>query len=186
VTCDEHGNMLSGTSIEAALVIMQAMNITAFGLNCIALDAPPLFARLRQYAKVPLLYLPNAGFPDEHGVYHTMPAELTKAHHELPALGVQYYGVCCGGTEAHIGGIKNAVGGAVIAPPAPIYQDVYADSRRVYHADVAPQVMQINTEVDAEEFAEEQFFAEGPLQLVVADELHDAVKRIYCGVAYDG
>ena len=34
-TCDENGRTLSGTDVLAALIVMQGMGVTAFGLNCV-------------------------------------------------------------------------------------------------------------------------------------------------------
>jgi len=52
----------------------------------------------------------------------------------------------------------------------------------VYHVDVEPTVVTINTQTELDEFAEEQFFIEGPMQLEVAELLCAEAAKVYCGV----
>ncbi|MCL2546241.1 MAG: homocysteine S-methyltransferase family protein [Oscillospiraceae bacterium] len=182
-TCNQKGKTLSGSDIEAALMIAQSMSVQAFGLNCIALDPLPLFARLRSYAEVPLLYLPNAGLPDGDGNYHITPEELTHHHRELATLGVQYFGVCCGGTAKHIAGIAKNLKGTKVAPPAPLHDSITADNRGVYSVD-APDGdnFTVNNQVDLATLLEEQFFWQAPVRLNAAPEWYDVVKRAYHGI----
>lgn len=86
--CDEEGRTPDGTDVLAALIVMQGMGVSAFGLNC----APPddiaaVLERLSQYAAVPLLAMPctQACTPDQVAAWVERYA----------ALGVRCFGGCC-------------------------------------------------------------------------------------------
>lgn len=113
-TCDENGRTLSGTDVLAALIVMQGMGVSAFGLNCSS--GPDMIAeqlrRLTPYATVPLLAKPNAGLPAMEGgqaIYHCPPEEFVSYVEELSAAGVRVFGGCCGTTPEHIAALRRAV-----------------------------------------------------------------------------
>ena len=127
-SCDENGRSISGTDVTAALVVLQGMGIDAFGLNCSTGPEQMLaqLRRLRAYARVPLIAKPNAGKPqlvDGQTVYDCTPEELAAWVPALLETGVAVFGGCCGTTAAHIAALKNALHGAAIVPPAPLYTD---------------------------------------------------------------
>ena len=64
-TCDENGRTLSGTDVLAAMIVMQGMGVSAFGLNCSTGPAAMLVQRVRVTpdAAVPRRAQPNAGLP---------------------------------------------------------------------------------------------------------------------------
>ncbi len=113
-TCDESGRSLSGTDVAAALVVMQRMGVSAFGLNCSTGPEEMLrqLERIAPYATVPLIAKPNAGLPevvDGQTVYHCPPEEFTACVPALAAAGVRIFGGCCGTDETHIAALKQAV-----------------------------------------------------------------------------
>lgn len=113
-TCDENGRTLSGTDVLAALIVMQGMGVSAFGLNCSSGPEPMLeqLRRLTPYATVPLIAKPNAGLPeveDGQTVYRCTPEELARYVPDFAAAGVRIFGGCCGSTPAHIAALKTAV-----------------------------------------------------------------------------
>lgn len=113
-TCDENGRTLSGTDVLAALIVMQGMGVSAFGLNCSSGPDRMLeqIRRLSPYARVPLLAKPNAGLPemvDGRAVYHCPPEEFASYTRALAEAGVRVFGGCCGTTPAHIAALKAAV-----------------------------------------------------------------------------
>ncbi len=113
-TCDEHGRCLSGADLLCALVTLQGMGISAFGVNCACSPEAllPHMRRIAPYARVPLLVQPNAGLPenkDGRFVYTLTPEQFCAFLPELWACGVRLFGGCCGTGPAHIGALRTAL-----------------------------------------------------------------------------
>lgn len=113
-TCDENGRTPSGTDVLAALIVMQGMGASAFGLNCCTGPEGLLeqLRRLTPYARIPLIAKPNAGLPravDGEAEYDCPPAELAALVPDLAAAGVRLFGGCCGTGPDHIDALKSAV-----------------------------------------------------------------------------
>ncbi|NCE65736.1 homocysteine methyltransferase [Pseudoflavonifractor sp. 524-17] len=113
-TCDENGRTVSGTDVLAAMIIMQGMGVSAFGLNCSS--GPDRMVeqirRLAPYARVPLIAKPNAGLPRVEGgetVYDCEPEEFASYTRALAEAGVRVFGGCCGTTPEHIALLRQAV-----------------------------------------------------------------------------
>ena len=113
-TCNEDGRTLSGTDVLAALIVMQGMGVSAFGLNCC--DGPQVvleqLRRLTPYARVPLIAKPSAGLPqaEEGGpVYSCTPEELASFVPDLAAAGARIFGGCCGAGADHIAALKQTL-----------------------------------------------------------------------------
>lgn len=127
-TCDENGRTLSGTDVLAALIVMQGMGVSAFGLNCSAGPVEMLeqIRRLTPYATVPLIAKPNAGLPvvtDGQTVYPCTPEEMAQYVPDFAAAGVRIFGGCCGSTPAHIAALKEALEQVDFSSFAPPEQD---------------------------------------------------------------
>ena len=124
-TVDENGRTLTGTDAMAALIVMQGMGVSAFGLNCSSGPDAMLeqLERLTPYATVPLIAKPNAGLPqtvDGQTVYNCPPAEFTAHVAAMAAAGVRIFGGCCGTTAEHIAALRAAVDGIDFSAfPAP-------------------------------------------------------------------
>lgn len=128
-TCDESGRSLSGTDVTAALVVLQGMGISAFGLNCSTGPEQMLaqLKRLRKFARVPLIAKPNAGMPqivDGKTVYDCPPDEFTAFVQPMLNAGVAIFGGCCGTTSEHVAALRSALKGAKFAHPAPEQSDM--------------------------------------------------------------
>lgn len=122
-TCDENGRTLTGTDVTAALVIMQGMEIDAFGLNCSTGpdEMVKQAARLRGYAEVPIAVKPNAGLPktiDGRTVYDCPPEEFVRYTEEFTAAGAALFGGCCGTDPGHIDALRKALEGFELREPA--------------------------------------------------------------------
>lgn len=120
-TCDENGRTLSGTDVLAALIVMQGLGVSAFGLNCSSGPEAMLeqLERLTPYAAVPLIAKPNAGLPQtENGrmVYRCPPEEFVGYVDKMAAAGVRIFGGCCGTTPEHIAALKQAVARVDFSP----------------------------------------------------------------------
>ena len=114
-TCDESGRCLSGTDVAAALVVLQGMGVSAFGLNCsTGAQMLPQLRRLRAYARVPLIAKPSAGLPvmvDGRAVYDCPPEAFAACVPAMLDSGVMIFGGCCGTTAAHIAALHRALYG---------------------------------------------------------------------------
>ena len=128
-TCDESGRTLSGTDVTAALVVLQGMGISAFGLNCSTGPDKMLvqLRRLRDYARVPLIAKPNAGMPavvNGTTVYDCTPEEFVAYADEMVRAGVGIFGGCCGTTDEYIAALVRTLKDKDFVPPAPKNADM--------------------------------------------------------------
>ncbi len=143
-TCDENGKTITGSDAEAALVILQSMGASAFGLNCSVgpEDLIPTFQRMHRYARVPLAAKPNAGKPelvDGKTVYRCEPEQFAACVPEYAANGVQLYGGCCGTDSRFIRILRDAVMKEKMTPPDPQCTDklICATEKHVFEVDPA-------------------------------------------------
>ena len=87
-TCDESGRCLSGTDVAAALVVLQGMGVSAFGLNC-STGPEQMLKQLRRLRDEPpfrdILVLTASG-PDEAGVLRVCTRLRQFLERELPKL----------------------------------------------------------------------------------------------------
>ena len=107
--------------VAAALVVLQGMGVSAFGLNCSTGPEQMLkqLRRLRDYARVPLIAKPNAGVPryqDGGLIYDVTPAVMAEFAVLARDLGVRIIGGCCGTTPAHLAAMHAAL---IETPPGP-------------------------------------------------------------------
>lgn len=128
-TCDENGKTLTNTDVCAALNVMQGMGVSAFGLNCSTGPDKMLeqLRRLSDYARVPLIAKPNAGFPeivDGKTVYNCPPEEFVLWVEAMAECGVGIFGGCCGTEKAHIEALREALSKVSFKAPAPKYADM--------------------------------------------------------------
>lgn len=104
-TIETMGTMLAGQAVEAFYTSVEHMNPLYIGLNC---ATGPEFMRdhirtLSQISKFPVSVVPNAGIPDEEGVYPESPMMLADILESFMKEGwVNLIGGCCGTTADHI------------------------------------------------------------------------------------
>ena len=128
-TCDESGRCLSGTDVAAALVVLQGMGVSAFGLNCSTGPEQMLkqLRRLRDYAREPLIAKPNAGMPvtvDGKTTYDCTPEEFVRWVPDMLQAGTAIFGGCCGTDEDYIAALAGALKNAKFVRPEPKYPDL--------------------------------------------------------------
>ncbi len=104
---DERGKLLTGGSIEAAVVLLEGLGADAIGFNCGLgpVQMRQLLPELVKTASVPLILNPNAGLPrSENGktVFDIGPEEFGELMKPLVESGVHIAGGCCGTTPAHL------------------------------------------------------------------------------------
>ena len=111
---DASGRTLSGQTVEAFLNSVRHGDLLAIGLNC-ALGAAalrPHVEELATRADILVSCHPNAGLPNELGLYDETPESMAAQLGEFARAGfLNIVGGCCGTTPAHIQAIADAVAG---------------------------------------------------------------------------
>jgi len=120
---DRSGRMLSGQTPEAFWISVAHAAPFSIGLNCAlgAREMRPHIADLARVADTLICAYPNAGLPNEFGLYDESPQAMAMMLAEFAEAGlVNIVGGCCGTTPAHIRAIAEAVRGKPPRrPPAP-------------------------------------------------------------------
>ncbi|GAB4070307.1 hypothetical protein GCM10028812_37960 [Ancylobacter sonchi] len=114
---DLSGRTLSGQTPAAFWNSLRHAQPFSIGLNC-ALGAKEMRGHIDELSRIADTFVcayPNAGLPNEFGLYDESPEAMAKLVGEFAASGlVNIVGGCCGTTPDHIGAIARAV-----APHAP-------------------------------------------------------------------
>ena len=104
-TIEPMGTMLAGQTAEAFTVSLAHADLLFLGLNC-ATGPEFMTDHLRsihELAACAVSCYPNAGLPDENGVYPETPDSLARQLERFAANGwLNLVGGCCGTTDAHI------------------------------------------------------------------------------------
>jgi 5-methyltetrahydrofolate--homocysteine methyltransferase len=120
VTVDGFSKMqIFNTDIHAALVAVEGMGISAFGINCNT--GPELMERtvekLSRICSLPISIVPNAGQPiseDGKTCYKLEPEAMADyVERFVKDFGVSIVGGCCGTTPEHIRALSNRLKGVV-------------------------------------------------------------------------
>ncbi|WP_436517325.1 homocysteine S-methyltransferase family protein [Ekhidna sp. To15] len=102
---DASGRTLSGQTTEAFLISISHMDLLSVGLNC-ALGAAQLRPYLKTLADKSDFFVsahPNAGLPNEFGLYDESPEMMAQQIKEFLDEGlINIIGGCCGTTPEHI------------------------------------------------------------------------------------
>ncbi|WP_353186470.1 homocysteine S-methyltransferase family protein, partial [Bosea sp. (in: a-proteobacteria)] len=111
---DLSGRTLSGQTVEAFWNAIRHAAPLTVGLNC-ALGAREMRAHIKDMSRVAdtlVCAYPNAGLPNEFGLYDERPEATATMLAEFADAGfVNVVGGCCGTTPEHIAAIAEAVGG---------------------------------------------------------------------------
>jgi 5-methyltetrahydrofolate--homocysteine methyltransferase len=111
---DLSGRTLSGQTPSAFWYSMRHANPLSIGLNC-ALGAKEMRAHIQELSRVAdtlVCAYPNAGLPNEFGMYDESPEAMAQLVGEFADSGlVNIVGGCCGSTPAHIKAIAERVKG---------------------------------------------------------------------------
>ena len=115
VSIETMGTMLGGQTADALCYSVEHFDLFALGLNC-ATGPDFMTDHLRSIsniARVPVICYPNAGLPDENGIYNETPEMIGQKIARFAQNGwINIAGGCCGTTPAHIRAISNALEGA--------------------------------------------------------------------------
>ena len=106
---DASGRTLTGQTPEAFWYSVAHARPISVGLNCAlgATDLVPHIRSLSEAADVPVSVHPNAGLPDEEGLYNDSPAHMARVLGEMADRGMlNIAGGCCGTRSDHIRAIR--------------------------------------------------------------------------------
>ena len=114
MTFEDTFQTFTGTSPEAAAVVLTGMDVDVVGVNCSTGPEPMLevAGRLLMSTDKPVFAEPNAGIPrlDRHGTtFLISPEAMAEAGSRFVDIGVTIVGSCCGSTPEYTGKLKNAV-----------------------------------------------------------------------------
>lgn len=104
-TIEPMGTMLAGQGVEALYASIMNWPLLYLGLNC---ATGPEFMTdhirsLAELARFPISCVPNAGLPDDRGIYLETPAMIARSLERFMEAGwINVVGGCCGTTAAHI------------------------------------------------------------------------------------
>lgn len=121
---DEHGKLLTGGDIPAAVALLESLGVDGIGFNC-GLgpnQMKTLLPQLTECCSVPVVVNPNAGLPKSvngQTVYDVDPQEFAAAMVEIVMEGAWIVGGCCGTTPAHLAEMVRACRGLTPVPITP-------------------------------------------------------------------
>jgi homocysteine S-methyltransferase len=144
MTFSEEGSMLDGTRAATAWEQLRHKDLQAIGANCSIgpQSLLPVLQELAAACPLPLVAMPNAGFPQRAGdriVYpKSSPEYFALFAREAAEAGVRILGGCCGTTPEHI---RAMAGAAALARPARTGPAV-APARVTVEAPAAPVPVQ--------------------------------------------
>ncbi|MBQ8974929.1 MAG: homocysteine S-methyltransferase family protein [Oscillospiraceae bacterium] len=197
VTVGENGRTaLSGADVLPALITLQAMGATAFGMNCSVGPGQMLkqIRRIAPYARVPLIAKPNAGMPTLIGgrtVYNCPPEEFAQYTRAMAESGVRIFGGCCGTAPEHIAALRAELD-KIDFSALPELEKVdcpvmLADEKNAYFYDPGTKITLIPCDEDMGENSQE---LDGIAKITVSspEELSDFAENSYtlsCGLCID-
>jgi|HubBroStandDraft_6_1064221.scaffolds.fasta_scaffold16437_2 5-methyltetrahydrofolate--homocysteine methyltransferase len=130
VTIEAMGTMLAGQGIEALWASLDHVDLISLGLNC---ATGPEFMTdhvrtLQSLTNRAVSCYPNAGLPNEEGLYQETPTSLADQLERFIDRGwLNIVGGCCGTTEQHIRAIAQMVSGKKPRrTPEPNHRAVYS------------------------------------------------------------
>ncbi|HZR47226.1 MAG TPA: homocysteine S-methyltransferase family protein, partial [Candidatus Manganitrophaceae bacterium] len=114
-TIERTGTMLAGQGVEALYTSLEHLPLLSIGLNC-ATGPEFMTDHLRSLAGMATCFVsvyPNAGLPNEEGLYEETPESLASKLSRFVEEGwINIVGGCCGTTPRHIEAIAKVVKGA--------------------------------------------------------------------------
>ena len=114
-TIERTGTMLAGQGVEALYTALEHLPILSIGLNC-ATGPEFMTDHLRSLSEMAACLVsvyPNAGLPNEEGLYEETPDSLASKLARFVEEGwINIVGGCCGTTPLHIAAIAKMVKGA--------------------------------------------------------------------------
>lgn len=115
---DESGRSFQGVLPESMAQVLTGLGADAIGVNCSLgpKQLVPIVKTIAQNTALPLVVKANAGLPRPDGSGYDLSAgEFAAAMREFAALGVKFYGGCCGTEPSFISAMIKALNGEIPA-----------------------------------------------------------------------
>ncbi|MDT8286334.1 MAG: homocysteine S-methyltransferase family protein [Elusimicrobiales bacterium] len=143
-TMDGRSKMLSGHDPDSFYAAVGHFPLAAIGFNCSSgpEGMRPRLERLAARAHFPTLVMPNAGLPDENGLYSQTPETFAELMGGFASGGLlNLAGGCCGTGPAHIKALAAAVKG--LRPRAPKAEEpwVISGTEALFFDEIEPPAM---------------------------------------------
>ena len=128
-TIEAMGTMLAGQTAEAFATSIMHADLLSIGLNC---ATGPEFMTdhirsLSELVQTRVSCIPNAGLPDENGLYLETPQSLAATLERFIDHGwLNFIGGCCGTTGAHIEALSQMVAGKRPRVPASHHRTIFS------------------------------------------------------------
>lgn len=136
---EENGKTFFGTDTVTALITLQSLGVSAFGVNCSRgpKDMKTFVSEMKKYAEIPVICKPNAGLPelssDGSTVYSLSSEEFGRQMKEVAGLGANLMGGCCGTTPDHIAALTKETEDCKTVLPDPEFKGYVLTSERTTH-----------------------------------------------------
>lgn len=145
------GRLLSGSTPEVMAALLQAMGVTAFGLNCGLgpKEMAPLVRRLYAASYLPVIANPNAGLPIVEGGVTRFPVGPAQFAQEMCAVldaGARVIGGCCGTGFDHIAALRAAAGSQTPQPLGSARQAVAASRSQTVRLTAETQIAALDAD----------------------------------------
>ncbi|MDR2421486.1 MAG: homocysteine S-methyltransferase family protein [Oscillospiraceae bacterium] len=110
MTFDKSGRTYTGVGPEDFVRRAEELGVTALGINCSLGpgESLPVFRRLSELSRLPLIAKLNAGLPLSDGSYALSPETFAAQMLDYRPLGVKIAGACCGSSPAFIRALREA------------------------------------------------------------------------------
>jgi 5-methyltetrahydrofolate--homocysteine methyltransferase len=123
-TFNEDGRTITGTTPEAAAILLEALGADIIGANCSLGPSKliPLIQRMAAVTSLPLVIQPNAGLPkliDGETVFPLGPKEMAAYVQDMVDAGATYIGGCCGTSPTHLAAMRQALDTATATAKRP-------------------------------------------------------------------
>ncbi|HCW54468.1 MAG TPA: homocysteine methyltransferase [Clostridium sp.] len=115
MTFEENKRTFTGCSVEAMVLVLEALGVDALGVNCSLgpKQLAPIVEEICSLAHIPVMVQPNAGLPaiseNNETVYDITKEEFAESLSSFVDLGVRIVGGCCGTTPEYIREVKTRV-----------------------------------------------------------------------------
>ncbi len=139
---EENGRTFFGTSIEAMVLTLEGLGVSALGINCSLgpKQLRPIVDQVLRFASIPVMVQPNAGLPvmQEGSVKYDITAdEFASCMKEFAMRGVSILGGCCGTTSQYVANMVDQIATLTYTPPVKKeITGVCSSSKAVYFEDI--------------------------------------------------
>ncbi|WP_330389673.1 homocysteine S-methyltransferase family protein [Cellulosilyticum sp. I15G10I2] len=119
---EENGRTFFGTSIEAMVLTLEGLGVSALGINCSLgpKQLKPIVDKVLKFASIPVMVQPNAGLPvmkEGTARYDITSDEFASYMKAFADSGVSVLGGCCGTTCEYIEKMVNQIAGSIYTIP---------------------------------------------------------------------